>query len=492
MNIKELIGETTSYDKKVMLEERRPKSWCKSVSAFANYSGGCLIFGINNDDEVIGLENPQEVSEKISEIITSKMDPIPVFDMNFYTVEGKVVVVLKIEEGNIPPYYYVDGGNRTAYRRVGNESIPVDGNALRALILKGANSSFDIRGSRFDKDKFSFSKLKATYFNKTGNVFDEDDYESWSLVENDKLTNAGALLVDESPIRHSRLFCTRWNGLDKASGVIDALDDREFTGSLISLLQNGLEFVFNNSKKQWKKVSDSRIEMPDYPERSVQEGLVNALIHRDYLEIGSEVHIDMYDNRLEIYSPGGMYDGSLVQERDVLRVPSKRRNPIIADAFNRLRLMERRGSGFKKICSDYNSQVNYTEAMAPQFYSDFDSFVLTLWNLNYSEKTQETSEKTQETSEKTQETGEKTQETGEKTQETGEKTQETRGKDIRNKIIEFCSVPRSRVEIAEHIEYKSKSTLWRIYLKPLIVEGKLQMTIPEQPKNRNQKYIVVK
>ena len=101
--------------------------------------------------------------------------------------------------------------------------------------------------------------------------------------------------------------------------------------------------------------------------------------------------------------------------------------------------------------------------MAPQFYSDFDSFVLTLWNLNYSEKTQET----------------------------GEKTQETRGKDIRNKIIEFCSVPRSRVEIAEHIEYKSKSTLWRIYLKPLIVEGKLQMTIPEQPKNRNQKYVVV-
>lgn len=122
-------------------------------------------------------------------------------------------------------------------------------------------------------------------------------------------------------------------------------------GSLISLLQNGLEFVFNNSKKQWKKTYDSRIEMPVYPERSVQEGLVNALIHRDYLEIGSEVHIDMYDDRLEIYFPGGMYDGSFVQDRDILRTPSKRRNPIIADAFNRLRLMERRGSGFKKICS---------------------------------------------------------------------------------------------------------------------------------------------
>ena len=471
MNIKKLIGETTAYDKKVMLEERKPKSWCKSVSAFANYSGGCLIFGINNDDEVVGLDAPQEIAEKISEIITTKMDPIPVFSMKFENIDEKVVLVLKIEEGKIPPYYYVDGGNRIAYRRIGNESIPVDGNALRALMLKGANSSYDVLCSRYDKDKFSFSKLKATYFNKTGNAFEEDDYESWGLVENDKLTNAGALLVDESPIRHSRLFCTRWNGLDKASGVIDALDDREFTGSLISLLQNGLEFVFNNSKKQWKKVSDSRIEMPDYPERSVQEGLVNALIHRDYLEIGSEVHIDMYDDRLEIYSPGGMYDGSLVQERDVLRIPSKRRNPIIADAFNRLRLMERRGSGFKKICSDYISQVNYTKDLAPQFYSDFDSFVLTLSNLNYNLGAQET---------------------GERAQETGERAQETSTKDIRNKIIVFCSVPRSRVEILNHLCFGSKSALWRNYLRPLLTEGKLQMTIPQQPKNRNQKYVAVK
>lgn len=137
MDIKELIGETTSYDKKVMLEERKPKSWCKSVSAFANYSGGCLIFCVNDNDEVVGLDNPQEISERISEIITSRMDPIPVFDMRFETVDAKVIIIIKIEEGKIPPYYYVDGGNRTAYRRVGNESIPVDGNTLRALILRG-------------------------------------------------------------------------------------------------------------------------------------------------------------------------------------------------------------------------------------------------------------------------------------------------------------------------------------------------------------------
>ena len=95
MNIKQLIGETTAYDKKVMVEERKPKSWCKSVSAFANYSGGCLFFGIDDNDEVVGLDNPHEVSEKISEIITSKMDPIPVFEMRFETVDEKVVIILK-------------------------------------------------------------------------------------------------------------------------------------------------------------------------------------------------------------------------------------------------------------------------------------------------------------------------------------------------------------------------------------------------------------
>ena len=88
-----------------MLEERKPKSWCKSVSAFANYSGGCLIFGVNDNDEVVGLDNPQEISERISEIITSRMDPIPVFDMRFETVDEKVIIFLKIEEGKISPYY---------------------------------------------------------------------------------------------------------------------------------------------------------------------------------------------------------------------------------------------------------------------------------------------------------------------------------------------------------------------------------------------------
>ena len=123
--------------------------------------------------------------------------------------------------------------------------------------------------------------------------------------------------------------------------------------------------------------------MPEYPERAVLECLVNALIHRDYTELGSEVHIDIFDDRLEIYSPGGMMDGSVVQNLDKNNVPSKRRNPVIADIFSRIRYMERRGSGFRKVIDAYRLSENYADEKEPGFVSNGTAFFVTLYNLNY-------------------------------------------------------------------------------------------------------------
>ena len=123
--------------------------------------------------------------------------------------------------------------------------------------------------------------------------------------------------------------------------------------------------------------------MPEYVERSYHEALINALVHRDYLVNGSEVHIDIYDDRMEIYSPGGMADGSIIQERDPLTVPSTRRNPVLADIFNRLGYMERKGSGFGKIIGGYEFQVNYEESKRPKFRSDRYQFTVVMPNLNY-------------------------------------------------------------------------------------------------------------
>ena len=104
---------------------------------------------------------------------------------------------------------------------------------------------------------------------------------SFGLVnERGNLTNAGALLADESPIRYSRLFCTRWNGLNKSGGAVDALDDAEYSGSVISLIENGEAFIKRNCKMKWRKTANSREEMPEYVDRSYHEALVNALAHR--------------------------------------------------------------------------------------------------------------------------------------------------------------------------------------------------------------------
>ena len=384
MKLEQLIGEATEYDKKVMLEVKKPKSWLKSISAFANGIGGVLIFGVADNDAVVGIDDAKKAMEVISEQIKIKMDPIPEVLLKAHEIDGKEIITLEVYRGDETPYYYVGEGNYTAYVRIGNESVVATATDLKRLVLRGKNRTYDSLVTDYNFDDYSFSKLKAAYYKQTKKSMEIKDFESFGIVDrNGKLTNAGALLADESPIYCSRLFCTRWNGTDKASGIIDALDDEEYTGSLILLLEEGMNFARRNFKKMWKKESDRRVEYPEYPERSIFEGLVNGLVHRDYLDMGSEVHIDIFDDRLEIYSPGGMYDGTLIQDRDIDNVPSKRRNPVVADIFSRLDYMERRGSGFKKIMQAYEVEPNYTEDKKPVFYSNATEFRVILKNLNF-------------------------------------------------------------------------------------------------------------
>lgn len=384
MNLKDYLGETNLYDKKEKLEINKPKSWLKSVSAFANGRGGKLIFGVKEDNTILGLKDYQDTSENISEIVKTKMDPNPEFDMEIEEIDGKVILILNIFVGKNTPYFVVDGGSRTAYKRVGNQSVPASRIDLFNLSLKGEHISYDSLKSKKKLEDVSFKELRIEYKERTGKDFEEKDLKSFGLVNDENnLTIAGALFADNYQIYQSRVFCTRWNGLTKASGRIEALDDVEFEGNIIYLLKASLDFVKRNSKKMWKKGPVYRIEYPEYPERAVQEALVNALIHRDYSVIGSEVHVDIYDDRLEIYSPGGMYDGTFVQDLNPLNVSSTRRNPIIADVFARMDLMERRGSGLRKIIEAYESEENYKKELKPEFKSTESSFTTILKNLNY-------------------------------------------------------------------------------------------------------------
>ena len=143
-NIQDFIGETTAYDKKAAVELQRPKSWLKSVSAFANGDGGTLLFGLQEDNTLVGIEDVQHVSEKISELIKSRLDPIPVFRLAIQKVADKNIIILDVEKGFQSPYFYVGDGGHYAFVRVGNESVPADAQTLKRLSISGMGTTFDV------------------------------------------------------------------------------------------------------------------------------------------------------------------------------------------------------------------------------------------------------------------------------------------------------------------------------------------------------------
>lgn len=367
MKTTDLISECTAYDFKIMLEEKRPKSWLKSVSAFANGLGGSLFIGVDNDGIVKGLDDIQRVCETISNKIRDYMDPLPEVEMIPHkTDEGMNVLQLKVNAGNYTPYYYVGDGQRVAFVRIGDESVPATAEHMVRLVLKGSNKTYDSLITDYRKDDNSFIILANEFKKRTEQDWNTKYLLPFGLVTSKGyLTNAGALFSDDCPLWQSRLYCTRWDGTEKG----DAINDAEFTGNVLMLLREAMNFVKSNTKRGWEKLPDGRKNKPEYAERAVLETMVNHFIHRDYTVMGSEVHLDIYNDRLTVTSPGGMYNGMLIQDLDIKDVSSERRNPILANVMAQLDYMEKRGSGLTRICNETKALEGYRDELKPKFKS---------------------------------------------------------------------------------------------------------------------------
>lgn len=366
MELEKLISECTAYDFKLMLEEKKPKSWLKSVSAFANGLGGSLFFGIDDDGIVKGLHDAQHVCESISCKIRDYMDPLPDVEMIPQEIDGHEILQLKVSAGSYTPYYYVGDGQRVAFIRIGDESLPATAEQMVRLILKGSNKTYDSLHTDYKAEDYAFTILANTFKTRTSQEWNKKYLLSFGLVTNSgNLTNAGALFADDCPLWQSRLYCTRWDG--KAKG--DAINDAEFTGNVLMLLREAMNFVKSNTKKGWEKLPNGRKNKPEYAERAVLEAMVNHFIHRDYTVMGGEVHLDIYEDRLTFTSPGGMYNGMLIQDLDIADVSSERRNPILANVMAQLDYMEKRGSGLTRICNETQALDGYKDELKPVFKS---------------------------------------------------------------------------------------------------------------------------
>lgn len=376
-----LIAKCSSYDFKEMLKHRKVKSWLKSVSAFANTDGGSLFYGVNDDGVIVGLENPQADADFISETIKARLDSVPEVQLIPIEHEGHPLLEVKVKAGTLTPYYYQDGA-RTAYTRVGSESVECNSQQLLSLILKGTHMTWDSLPTQVDANKHSFVILANTFREQTHQEWNDKYLESFGLVTSDgKLTNAGLLFVDNCTVFQSRIFCTRWTGLYKD----DAISSIEHRANFVQLLKYGIDFIKNYTMSGWVKMPSYRLNLPDYSDRAIFEGLVNHLIHRDYTIMGGEVHIDISDDRVELVSPGAMFDGTPIQDRDIYNVPSLRRNPVIADMFTQLDHMEKRGSGLRKMRELTEKLPNFLLGKEPYYKTEASSFFTTLYNLNWSE-----------------------------------------------------------------------------------------------------------
>ena len=372
MKITDFVSECTAYDFKLKLEEKKPKSWLKSVSAFANGIGGSLLFGVDNDGSIKGLDDIQHVCEAVSTKIRDYMDPLPDVEMIPHKIdEGLNVLQLKVNSGHYTPYYYIGDGQRIAFVRVGDESVPTTAEHMVRLVLKGSNKTYDSLVTDYKQEDNTFIILANEFSKRTEQDWDKKFLLSFGLVtSNGYLTNAGALFADDCPLWQSRLYCTRWDGKDKS----DAINDAECTGNVIMLLREAMNFVKSNTRRGWEKLPNGRKNKPEYAERAVLEAMVNHFIHRDYTVMGGEVHLDIYDDRLTVTSPGGMYNGMLIQNLDIANVSSERRNPVLANVMAQLDYMEKRGSGLTRICNETKALDGYKDELKPMFESSHAQF----------------------------------------------------------------------------------------------------------------------
>ena len=194
------------------------------------------------------------------------------------------------------------------------------------------------------------------------------------------------------------------------------------------------------------------------------EPLIIIPIHRDYIVLGSEIHIDMFDDRVEITSPGGMFGGGSIQEYDIYSIRSMRRNPVIADLFHRMKYMERRGSGLRQIVSETEKLPGYTAAYKPEFTSTATDFRGILKNVNYNLE-------------------------GDSHQVIHQVIELST---VSKQILAFCTTPKSKKELAVFCGFKDLRNFTLKHINPLLKSRQLEMTIPDKPKSRNQKYITVR
>lgn len=362
MTIEEILaGESKNVEFKESLPEKSIK-YMKSVVAFANGTGGKIIFGIaDKNREVVGFskEDVFEKMDAIANAVSDSCEPAIIPDISLQTIDGKTVIEVEVSEGRQRPYYIKalgrDGG---VYVRVAGTTRLADEYMIKELLFEGSNRYYDqalCTGLNITDEDID-ALCKAMKEQAVKNAHDEEQkasikdvgrqqLRSWGiLIERDGKdypSNAFAILTGNAGL-HVATQCGVFKGTTKAVFV----DRREYTGPLWEQIDEAFQFVLRNIHLGATIVGIYRQDVYEIPPDAIRELIINAMVHRSYLDHGT-IQVAVYDNRLEITSPGKLPMGQTMER--MKEGYSKIRNEALAHAFAYMNLIEHWGSGIPRI-----------------------------------------------------------------------------------------------------------------------------------------------
>ena len=324
--------------KNLEFKESVTNTFLKTVSAFANYGTGKILFGVMDNGVVKGIENPEKVCLDIENRINDSLDPVPEYILEIN--ERTSVITLTVSEGLHKPYLY----KAKAYRRNDSATVPVDRLSLTRLILEGQNLSFEESVARNQELHFAVLERKLKTVLHLENVTPDTLKMLELYKDGEGFTVAAELLADQNS----------FSGIDmiRFGDSINILLDRELHERESILTQYDAALSMYRKYYQYEQINGSERETVILiPEAAYREAVANALVHRTW-DVETNIHVEMFPDKIEITSPGGLPQG--VTKEEYLRGGlSVLRNRIIGNLFFRLHLIERFGTGIRRIKESY-------------------------------------------------------------------------------------------------------------------------------------------
>lgn len=353
--IKNLVAKGESETLEFKLSTGRRSDAMKTVCAMLNQRGGHVFFGVSPEGKIKG----QQVSDRTIEQLSSEIRNIEsqVFPaVERVRVKGdREVVVISVKPGTSKPYAY----KGTEYRRIGNTTVEMSRWEVRQMLLEEAHEKY--RWEKLPAEEWSIEDLDENEIRVTvqeairqGRLKVPVTMEIPDMLrglellgQDDELLQAAVVLFGKEEILARRmpqcLLCVaRFRSFDK----MEILDNRQFKGNAFKLLADAEGFLRDTLPiaGRFEPGRFARIDEPLYPYEATREAIVNALCHRDYIIAGSSVDLAVYDDRMEVVSPGPLHFG-LTPEKLFAPHKSQPWNPLVAGTFYRRGIIEKWGSG---------------------------------------------------------------------------------------------------------------------------------------------------